>query len=83
VFTRQRLAVFIDGCFWHGCPDHGSRAFKTNASYWTSKIQANTERDADTDERLLAAGWEVLRFWEHADPATVAAAIERAARRTT
>lgn len=80
VFTRRRLAIFIDGCFWHGCIDHGSRRFGTNADYWTTKIAGNVARDAETNDILLAAGWQVLRFWEHADPHEVALAIVAAAR---
>jgi DNA mismatch endonuclease (patch repair protein) len=80
VFTRQRVAVFIDGCFWHGCPEHGSRTFKTNADYWVPKIARNMARDLDTATQLKAAGWQVLRFWEHDDPATVADAVEAATR---
>ncbi len=64
VFTRRRIAVFIDGCFWHGCPEHHTRA-RTNADYWAEKVRANRERDADTDRRLVRAGWTVLRIWEH------------------
>ncbi|MFD6100872.1 very short patch repair endonuclease, partial [Nocardiopsis flavescens] len=64
VFTRRRIAVFIDGCFWHGCPEHHTRA-RTNADYWAEKVRANRERDADTDRRLARAGWTVLRIWEH------------------
>src|SRR5699024_4487195 len=64
VFTRARIAVFVDGCFWHGCPDHFV-APKSNADYWREKIQTNVERDRDTDHKLLAAGWTVLRLWEH------------------
>jgi DNA mismatch endonuclease (patch repair protein) len=71
VFPRQRLAVFIDGCFWHGCPEHGTRTFKTNAPYWEQKIARNAARDLDTGERLETAGWRVLRFWEHLDPETI------------
>lgn len=63
-FTRQRIAVFIDGCFWHGCPEHRTRP-RRNADYWGPKIERNRERDRDTNERLAAAGWIVLRFWEH------------------
>lgn len=71
VFSRVRLAVFVDGCFWHGCPIHGTKA-KANADYWDAKILQNRLRDLDTDERLREAGWTVLRFWEH-QPATEAA----------
>ena len=70
-FTRQRIAVFIDGCFWHGCPEHFV-APKTNSDYWRVKIAGNIARDQDSDSRLQAAGWIVLRSWEHEDPGTVA-----------
>jgi DNA mismatch endonuclease, patch repair protein len=72
VFTRQRIAVFIDGCFWHGCPQHGRTAFQHNTDYWPDKIRTNRARDADTNDRLAAVGWRVLRFWEHDDPLAVA-----------
>lgn len=75
VFTKQKVAVFIDGCFWHGCPGHGSHKFGMNAEYWSRKIEANQARDVDTNRRLITAGWTVLRYWEHADPADVAATI--------
>lgn len=83
VFTRVKLAVFIDGCFWHGCPEHW-KGPKTNSEYWSTKIETNRSRDADTGRRLKAHGWEVLRFWEHEDPVAAADRIERAvsARRT-
>ncbi|MFC8731448.1 DNA mismatch endonuclease Vsr [Luteimicrobium sp. NPDC057192] len=70
-FPRQKLAVFIDGCFWHGCPAHGT-APKSNSLWWSQKIDANRARDADTNLLLDAAGWGVLRLWEH-DPAEAAA----------
>jgi DNA mismatch endonuclease, patch repair protein len=66
-FTRAKVAVFIDGCFWHGCPDHGTTP-RTNSRFWSEKIARNRVRDAQTTERLFAAGWTVLRFWEHEDP---------------
>jgi DNA mismatch endonuclease (patch repair protein) len=71
VFTRECLAIFIDGCYWHACPDHGTAA-RTNATYWSQKLQRNVARDADTTSRLEDAGWTVLRFWEHEDPVEVA-----------
>jgi DNA (cytosine-5)-methyltransferase 1 len=73
LFRRQRVAVFVDGCFWHGCPTH-SRDTKSNTKWWKDKIDANKRRDADTTRRLEAAGWTVVRVWEHEDP-------EEAARR--
>ena len=78
VFTKQRIAVFIDGCFWHGCEDHGRKTFQHNVDYWPNKIATNMARDLDTTARLSAAGWQVLRFWEHESPIDVAAAIEHA-----
>jgi DNA mismatch endonuclease, patch repair protein len=66
-----RLAVFVDGCFWHGCPQHGTWP-KANAAWWRAKIGANQRRDRDTDSTLRDAGWMVLRFWEHDDPAVAA-----------
>lgn len=78
VFTRQRIAVFIDGCFWHGCPEHGRRTFGTNADYWPGKIAGNIARDSDTNARLADAGWRVMRFWEHEPPEAIVLAIEQA-----
>lgn len=80
VFTKQRIAVFIDGCFWHGCPEHGTRSFKTNADYWNPKIARNIKRDVDTTEQLRAAGWTVLRFWEHTASVEVADSVMSAVR---
>lgn len=74
VFTRHRMAIFLDGCFWHGCPQHATLP-KRNADYWTPKLERNVERDRDTNEQLRAAGWTVLRYWEHEDPSKVAGSI--------
>ncbi|WP_109472344.1 very short patch repair endonuclease [Ornithinimicrobium cavernae] len=78
VFTRARVAVFIDGCFWHDCPEHGRSTFNHNADYWPTKIAANVARDVDTTQRLRSSGWLVLRFWEHEDAADVAERIRQA-----
>lgn len=64
VFGPARVAVFVDGCFWHGCPDHGTWP-KNNADYWRTKIETNRRRDANTDALLLEAGWLSVRIWEH------------------
>lgn len=77
VFTRLKIAVFVDGCFWHGCPAHFAVP-RANADYWAPKIARNRERDRQTVARLDAAGWLALRYWEHEEPATVANAIARA-----
>lgn len=79
-FTRAKVAVFIDGCFWHGCQLHGSVP-KSNRTWWRAKLEANRARDRDTDRRLAEAGWHVVRFWEHYDPADAADQIEGAVRR--
>lgn len=63
-FVGIRLAVFVDGCFWHGCPTHGTWPI-TNAEWWENKIEMNRARDADTDRLLREHGWEPLRLWEH------------------
>lgn len=74
VFTRRRIAVFIDGCFWHGCPDHHTIA-RRNGEYWAAKVANNITRDRGTDSLLRAAGWTVLRFWEHQPVDEVASEI--------
>lgn len=71
VFPRARVAVYVDGCFWHGCPEHGTSP-RHNAEYWRDKIARNRRRDADTNAQLRAAGWDVLRVWEHEDPGEAA-----------
>lgn len=79
VFTRKRIAVFIDGCFWHGCPTHATRP-KANADYWGPKLDRNIERDLETTASLQSAGWTVLRFWEHEASTEVAETISKAVR---
>lgn len=79
-FVRARVAVFVDGCFWHGCPQHATQP-KANAAWWRDKLAANVARDRDTDIALRKAGWLVLRFWEHADMERAARMIGRAVRR--
>jgi DNA mismatch endonuclease (patch repair protein) len=74
VFTRAKVAVFVDGCFWHGCPEHHTVA-KTNAEFWATKVTGNRDRDSRTNSTLRDAGWTVLRFWEHEAPVAVAAAV--------
>ncbi len=74
IFPAARVAVFVDGCFWHGCPSH-YRPPRTNASYWATKIARNRARDKDTDDRLHANGWHVIRIWEHDAPEKAADAI--------
>lgn len=73
LFTRARVAVFIDGCFWHGCPTHFTMP-ATNTDFWSTKIDGNRQRDAQTAV-LEDRGWVVLRFWEHEDPLSVASRI--------
>lgn len=79
VFTKVRVAVFLDGCFWHGCPEHRT-APATNARFWAEKVASNVARDRDTDQRLKEAGWLVIRVWEHEDPNQAALRIERIVR---
>jgi DNA mismatch endonuclease, patch repair protein len=75
VFTKARVAVFLDGCFWHGCPQHHTVA-KTNATFWAEKVRRNRERDAETDRVLTEQGWVVIRVWEHDDPERAAERID-------
>jgi DNA mismatch endonuclease, patch repair protein len=74
-FRGRRLAVFVDGCFWHGCPHHGTKP-RTNAGYWSSKIALNRERDRASDKLLTQRGWRVLRVWEHESPVEAANRVE-------
>jgi DNA mismatch endonuclease (patch repair protein) len=89
VFTRAKVAVFLDGCFWHGCPEH-FRPANVNRDFWDTKIAANRARDLDTNSVLAKAGWIVVRVWEHEDPkeaarriaSTVRGALTRSAPRS-
>ncbi len=80
VLTRARVAVFIDGCFWHRCPRHGVTP-RANAEYWRAKLDRNVTRDRTVDRALQADGWNVVRAWEHEDPLLVADRVERAIKR--
>ncbi len=81
LFSKARIVVLIDGCFWHGCAIHYTPP-KTNSEFWAAKIQQNRARDAQTVALLEDEGWRVLRFWEHNDPGKIADAIENAVRPT-
>jgi DNA mismatch endonuclease (patch repair protein) len=74
VFPRAKVAVFVDGCFWHGCTEHYI-ASKSNSTYWEEKVSRNRVRDEDTNRRLEEAGWLVIRAWEHEDPQLTAERI--------
>lgn len=76
-FTRQRLAVFIDGCFWHACPIHGNQP-RVNTDYWQPKLKRNIERDQAVNQALGAADWHVLRAWEHEPAPEVATRVQLA-----
>ncbi|CAL9470260.1 Very short patch repair protein [Streptomyces sp. enrichment culture] len=71
VFSKAKIAVFLDGCFWHGCPQHATQP-KANAEWWRAKLDKNMARDQETTEHLRAGGWTVLRYWEHETPSAVA-----------
>ncbi len=79
-FTRARVAVFVDGCFWHGCPEHGNRS-GSNTEWWLRKIEANRARDLDSTWVLTELGWRVLRVWEHEDAGAAAAQVLALVRR--
>lgn len=74
-FPKRQVAVFVDGCFWHRCPEHHIPA-KNNAAWWASKLEENVRRDRDTDRRLADDGWTVLRFWEHEDMASASELVK-------
>lgn len=74
VFTRARIAVFVDGCFWHGCPEHGTQP-RANSRYWRAKIEVNQMRDHEQTAALERYGWTVIRIWEHEDPVRAAARV--------
>ncbi|WP_432790472.1 very short patch repair endonuclease [Brevibacterium sp. K11IcPPYGO002] len=82
VFSKAKIVVFVDGCFWHGCPLHFISP-KTNADYWSAKIAKNKGRDLRVDRVMSQAGWIVIHIWEHDDPAVAADLVERAWRRRT
>ncbi|TFI43527.1 very short patch repair endonuclease [Rhodococcus sp. 1R11] len=71
VFPRRKVAVYVDGCFWHSCPIHATKP-RNNAQWWADKLAANVARDRDTDTRLIEEGWRVVRIWEHEDPVVAA-----------
>ncbi|MFC7464959.1 very short patch repair endonuclease [Brachybacterium sp. GCM10030252] len=80
VFPKLRIAVYIDGCFWHGCPTHYSPP-KSNSEYWLPKIERNRTRDEETTDALRALGWTVLRYWEHEGAAVIAGDVAAEVRR--
>lgn len=75
VFPRRRVAVFVDGCFWHSCPEHGSTP-KNNRDWWVDKLAKNVERDRSTDRMLADEGWSVVRVWKHSPTETAVATVE-------
>lgn len=82
VFTRAKVAVFVDGCFWHSCPEHGTTPVR-NADYWVPKLQRNQDRDRETDAQLVTAGWTVVRVWEHEPVDSAAERVEQVVRERT
>lgn len=79
-FTRAKVAVFLDGCFWHGCPEHGT-APRANAAWWSEKIKTNRRRDADTTAHLERLGWSVIRVWEHVPVGDAVCVVSEAVQR--
>ncbi|MDP1878339.1 MAG: very short patch repair endonuclease [Actinomycetota bacterium] len=80
VFGPARVAIFVDGCFWHRCPEHATEP-RTNVDYWTPKLDRNVERDRETDALLAQAGWVSVRVWEHEDAVVAARRVARIVRR--
>ncbi len=81
VFPARRVAVFVDGCFWHSCPEHATRP-RANASWWEAKLARNVARDEETNRQLADAGWTVVRVWEHESPIDAAERIAELVRGT-
>jgi DNA mismatch endonuclease (patch repair protein) len=81
-FVAARVLVMVDGCFWHGCPEHASSP-KANAAFWRDKLARNAERDRETDQQFAAAGWQVVRVWEHEASDAAAERVERVVRSAT
>lgn len=81
VFPRARVAVFVDGCFWHRCPEHGTTP-RSNAEWWAAKLDATVNRDRRADEELRTRGWTVVRVWEHSPAAEAAETVAQALRVT-
>lgn len=79
VFGPDKVAVYVDGCFWHSCPEHGSMP-KANAAFWKRKLERNQQRDAETDAALRRRGWEVVRVWEHEKVTEAADRVEEVLR---
>jgi DNA mismatch endonuclease, patch repair protein len=79
VFTRARVAIYVDGCFWHRCPQHGTMP-RANARYWREKLNRNVQRDREKDRLLTKAGWAVVHIWEHEDPTEAAEGIRASLR---
>ena len=80
VFPSAKVAVFVDGCFWHSCPEHATWP-KANAAFWLNKLEGNRRRDVDTNEQLRQLGWEPVRIWEHESPTEAADFVESVVRR--
>ncbi|MER5381429.1 very short patch repair endonuclease [Streptomyces sp. NPDC002688] len=76
-FSKAKIAIFLDGCFWHGCPQHATQP-KANAEWWRAKLDKNMARDIETTAHLEGAGWTVLRFWEHERPQHIAQVVAEA-----